>query len=65
MNSVLTILIILAALATFAALAFGIISMVRGGQYNSRNSNRLMRLRVIFQFCAIVLLGIAFLASAD
>lgn len=63
MSHTLSILIVIAVLATFGALAVGLISMVRGGQFNARNSNRLMRLRVILQFTAIVLIGIAFLAS--
>ena len=63
MNSVLPILIAIAVAATFGALALGIISMARGGQFASRNSNKLMRLRVIFQFAALVLIGLAFLFS--
>ncbi len=63
MNSVLPILIAIAVAATFGALALGIISMARGGQFDSRNSNKLMRLRVILQFAAILLIGLAFLFS--
>ena len=64
MSSVLPILIALAVLATFGALAFGLISMARGGEFNARNSNRMMRLRVIMQAAALVLIGIAFLFSS-
>lgn len=64
METLLPILIVVAVLATFAALAVGLISMVRGGGFDSRNSNRLMRLRVIMQFAAIVLIGLAFLFSS-
>ncbi len=63
MNTILPILIALAVVATFGALALGIISMARGGQFDSRNSNKLMRLRVIFQFVAILLIAFAFLFS--
>ena len=63
MDTLLPYLIVAAVLATFGALAFGLVSMVRGGGFNARNSNRLMRLRVIMQFAAIILLGIAFLFS--
>jgi hypothetical protein len=64
MSSVLPILIALAVLATFGALAFGLISMARGGEFNARNSNRMMRLRVIMQAAALVLIGVAFLFSS-
>ncbi|MEK9645329.1 MAG: twin transmembrane helix small protein [Alphaproteobacteria bacterium] len=63
MNTLLPILIAIAVAATFGALALGIISMARGGQFDSRNSNKLMRLRVILQFAAILLIGLAFLFS--
>ena len=64
MSSVLPVLIVIAALATFGALAFGLVSMVRGGELNARNSNRFMRLRVLLQLAALVLIGIAFLFSS-
>lgn len=64
MSSVLPVLIVIAALATFGALAFGLVSMVRGGEFNARNSNRFMRLRVLLQLAALVLIGIAFLFSS-
>jgi len=64
MFSVLPVLIVIAALATFGALAFGLVSMVRGGEFNARNSNRFMRLRVFLQLAALVLIGIAFLFSS-
>lgn len=64
MSSALPVLIVIAALATFGALAFGLVSMVRGGEFNARNSNRFMRMRVMLQLAALVLIGIAFLFSA-
>jgi hypothetical protein len=64
MSSALPVLIVIAALATFGALAFGLVSMVRGGAFNARNSNRFMRLRVLLQLAALVLIGIAFLFSS-
>jgi len=64
MSSALPILIVIAVLATFGALAFGLVSMVRGGEFNARNSNRFMRLRVLLQLIALVLIGIAFLFSS-
>lgn len=56
MQSVFTILILLAILAVSVTLGFGIYSLFRGGDYARSNSNRLMRLRVLLQAVAIVLL---------
>jgi hypothetical protein len=62
MHSFLPALVILFALATLGVLALGIFSMVRGGEFNKRNSNRLMRARVILQGVTILLLIVMFLA---
>ncbi len=64
MFSALPVLIVISALATFGALAFGLVSMVRGGEFNARNSNRFMRLRVLLQLAALILIGVAFLFSS-
>ena len=64
MSTVLPILIVVAMVATLGALALGLISMVRGGEFNAKHSNRVMRARVILQLAAIVLLGLLFLFSA-
>ena len=56
MDIVFTLLIGLAILAVSVTLGFGIYSLFRGGAYARSNSNRLMRLRVLLQAVAIVLL---------
>lgn len=61
MSGGFNIVIILALLAVLVALALGLFSMVRGGEFNKRYGNRLMRLRVLLQFGALVLIGVAFL----
>ncbi len=51
-----TLFIILTALfmgATLVTLGIGVVGMGKGGDFNRRNSNRLMRLRVVFQGLAI------------
>ena len=53
--------VILAVGATFVVLVTGVIAMLRQGGFNARNSNKLMRLRVLFQFGAIALIALAFL----
>ena len=43
-----------------AVLVFGFGSFARGGEFHARHSNRIMQVRVIAQFCAVIL--IVFLA---
>jgi hypothetical protein len=47
-------LVLLAALAVAAVLILGLVNMMRGGP--AQTSQRLMRLRVMLQFVAIVLI---------
>lgn len=54
--TVFDILILLAIAAVAVTLGFGIYSLFRGGDYARTNSNKLMRLRVVLQATAIVLL---------
>jgi Hypoxia induced protein conserved region len=56
MENVFNVLILLAIAAVATTLGFGIYSLYRGGNYARSNSNRLMRLRVLMQAVAIVLL---------
>jgi Hypoxia induced protein conserved region len=58
MTSLLPYLIALGALATLAVLAMGIFSMFKGGPFNARHGNRLMRFRVVAQAVTIGLLGL-------
>jgi len=55
MSDILTILLFIAMGITLVVLFTGLISMARGGAFNRRNANRLMRLRVLFQGIAIVI----------
>jgi hypothetical protein len=63
MESVLTVLIPIAVGITLLILIVGVISMLRGGSFDARNSNKLMRLRVVSQLVAILLIGAFFLLS--
>ena len=42
---------------------FGVITMIRGGDFNRRNSNKLMRARVIMQGVTLALLALLFLTK--
>lgn len=54
------ILIFVALAAVSITLAFGIYALFRGGDFGRSYSNRLMRLRVVLQFVAVVILVAAF-----
>ena len=60
MDRVFDILIYVALAAVATTLGFGIYSLYRGGDYARSHSNRLMRLRVLLQFIAILILVAAF-----
>ncbi|MEK9935365.1 MAG: twin transmembrane helix small protein [Rhodobiaceae bacterium] len=50
-------LILFAALGIVAVILFGgVITMARGGEYNVKNSNRIMRYRIVFQAIALALI---------
>lgn len=61
MSGIFLALAIAAAVATLAILVTGLIGMARGGEFNKRYGNKLMRWRVGMQAVAIVFLAIAFM----
>ena len=61
MSGFFTILVIIAMVATLAVVIVGVVSMARGGAFNKRNANKLMRLRVILQATALLCFVIAML----
>ncbi|NBX74555.1 MAG: twin transmembrane helix small protein [Alphaproteobacteria bacterium] len=48
------VLIVAALLLVFASLALGLFSMVKGGEFNKKYGNRLMRARLGLQAVALV-----------
>ena len=50
-------------LAVVGVLVTGIISMVKGGEFNKKYGNRLMQARVLLQGLALAMLAMAFLTS--
>ncbi|GLQ05338.1 twin transmembrane helix small protein [Sneathiella chinensis] len=58
-------LIIAAIVATAGVLLVGILSMSRGGDFNRKNSNKLMRLRIIMQAIALVLIMLSLWLGAS
>ena len=55
MNSVILILLAVTLAAVVIVLLTGVVGMARGGDFNAKYGNKLMRLRVILQGLAIVL----------
>ncbi len=60
MHTLFDILIPLCLFAVVAVLFFGIYALFRGGDFGRSYSNKLMRLRVLLQFVAILVLVAAF-----
>ena len=50
--------IIAAVVATALVLLFGVLTFARGGDFNRRYGNKLMRLRILVQAVAVVLIMI-------
>ena len=63
MNSFLVILIVLSMLSVVGVLALGVVSMIKGGEFNKRHGNKLMQARVILQGVTVALLALAYFAS--
>jgi hypothetical protein len=59
MSSLFDILVFSAIGLTTIVLAFGVYSLLRGGEFARSWSNKLMRMRVAFQALALVLLMVA------
>lgn len=56
MGNALFILAALACLAVVAVLLLGLGGFAGGGEFNRKNSNKLMRYRIIAQFVAVILI---------
>jgi hypothetical protein len=52
----LYILILLAMAAVVVVLTFGIGGFAKGGEFNRKNANKLMRWRLLLQFVAVMLI---------
>ncbi len=58
MKGFVFVLLVLAMLATVGVLFAGLISMARGGDFNRRNANKLMRARIVCQAVALALFAL-------
>ena len=55
MKTFLTVLLVLALIATLGVLLVGVVGMIRGG--DPRRSNKMMRMRVVMQGVALAILA--------
>jgi len=60
MNFFLNFGVILFSIAVFVVLALGVLAMARGDNFNKNWSQKLMRMRVLFQAIAILFIVIIF-----
>ena len=65
MDTTLTVLIVLGLGATAAVLGVGMVAMLRGGTFNAKWGNKLMRLRVALQALTVGLIVVAFMILKD
>ena len=56
MRDAFDLLIPISLLAVLTALGFGLYALFRGGDFGRSYSNKLMRLRVVLQFVAVMVL---------
>lgn len=54
---------IIAMLLTLAVLATGMVSMIKGGEFNAKYGNKLMRARVIMQGIALAFFALAIMTG--
>lgn len=58
-----TVFMFIAMAATLVVLIVGIFGMARGGEFNAKYSNKIMRMRIVLQGLAILFFVIALFAS--
>ncbi len=61
----INVLIVLMLILVLGALGFGVYTMYRGGEYSLRWSNKAMRLRVLLQAIAILVLVVGLIWKAN
>ncbi len=63
MTQTMMILTLLAMIAVLGVLGLGVYAMMKGGEFNKKYGNTLMRARVILQGLAFALFALAYLSS--
>ena len=60
MNNFIFPAILIAMFAVLAVMLLGMISMVKGGEFNKKYGNKIMQARVVLQGAALGLIALAF-----
>jgi hypothetical protein len=63
MNMFFNICMVIAMVAVLGVLIVGIVAMIKGGEFNKKYGNKLMRARVILQGVALAFLALAYFTS--
>ena len=63
MNTITFTAIAIAMLSVLAVMILGVISMIKGGEFNKKYGNRLMKARVYLQGLTLALLALAFFSA--
>ncbi len=63
MNTGFVVLMALGMLITLGVLFTGLIAMARGGEFNDKYANKLMRARIVAQAVALLFFALAILTS--
>ena len=62
MHNVFVVLMLLAATAVLGVLVVGIVGMLKGGEFNKKYGNKLMRARVMLQGLTLLFFALTYLS---
>ena len=62
--SIIGALLLLAMAATAGVLVTGVVGFLRGGSFNEKYGNKLMRARIGLQLVAVILLGLLYMTQS-
>lgn len=65
MRNVMVVLVVAGLVLTLGILLAGVLAMARGGEFNRKYGNRLMRARLISQFGVVILLFLLFMLAGE
>jgi len=65
MNTIFIIAAAISSLSVLGVMGLGIFSLAKGGDFNKKHGNKLMRLRVMLQGLALAMLALAYFSSQN
>ncbi|MDP6830901.1 MAG: twin transmembrane helix small protein [Alphaproteobacteria bacterium] len=65
MSAVLTVILVIALVAVLGVLLMGVYSMGRGGEFNRKHGNKLMRWRIVLQLLAVGIMVMLFFVNQN